>query len=399
VAEKSLGLMGEKRAKALRRFVAWAIPEWQVFIRRANGTHEHFTITRKHQLILVAGISAVGVWAGMASMLLGQQPDELAAKERHLEEMMAATRAAQHRLAASQKVVSEVAREVDTVHANVLALAESNSVLAKDKMAVRAVPPAKTRSRVEPQWNDDGQPGSEDAKAVREQVRRLESSLDRLRGAYGQAVQNTAEVAGSRISEAEKALQRLGLDPEKLIQRLSRDSGRGGPFVPMAISLTDGGLTDLLSRMDRWSGVKAAMGRLPLAEPIRQAYDVNSGFGARNDPINRRTGIHEGVDFGAPYGAQVYSTGEGVVTFAGPWDRYGLTVDVDHGGGVVTRYAHLSRIKAKVGQKVTRSSVLGLLGNTGRSTGAHLHYEVRVADSARDPLKFISVGRDAPKTR
>ncbi len=399
MADNNSGLVGGKRAKALKRFVAWAIPEWQVFIRRANGTHEHFTITRKHQMVLVAGIAAVGIWAGMASMLLGRQPDELSAKERQLEEMMASTRAAQHRLAASQKMVSEIAREVDTVHANVLVLAESNSTLSKDRGMSRAVPTAKSRSRTEPQWSDEGQPGSDDAKAVREQVRRLEASLDRLKGAYGQAVQNTSEVAGGRISEAERALSRLGLDPDKLIQRLTRDSGRGGPFVPLPVSLTDGSLTELLGRMDRWSGVKTAMGRLPLAEPLRQSYELNSGFGTRNDPLNHRTGIHEGIDFGAPYGTPVYSTGEGVVSFAGPWDRYGLTVDIDHGNGVVTRYAHMSRIKVKVGQRVTRSTTVGLLGSSGRSTGAHLHYEVRVGDAPRDPLKFISVGRDAPRIR
>jgi murein DD-endopeptidase MepM/ murein hydrolase activator NlpD len=390
--------LGPKRAKALRQALAWIVPEWQVFIRRPDGASVHFTFTRKRQLALVAGAALVTVWAGVVSMLLAHQPDRLAAKESQLEEMMAATRAAQHRLASSQKMVSEIAREVDGVHANLLVLAESNATLAKERTA-KGASAARVRVGGEPSWNDDDQPGSDEARKMREQVRRLEVSLDRLKVAYSQVVQNTADAAGTRISDAERSLSRLGLDGGKMIDRQQRDSGLGGPFIPVASSFADDGLHDLLSRLDRWSGAKAVMQKMPLAEPLHQAYDINSGFGTRNDPLNNRTGVHEGVDFGAPFGTPVYATGEGVVESAGPWDRYGLTIDIDHGNGVTTRYAHLSRIKVKEGQKVTRNTVIGLLGNSGRSTGAHLHYEVRLSDTPQNPLKFITAGYNVPQAR
>ncbi|TAN58146.1 MAG: M23 family metallopeptidase, partial [Magnetospirillum sp.] len=225
----------------------------------------------------------------------------------------------------------------------------------------------------------------------------LEGSLERLKVAYAQAVQNTNNAASSRIFDAEKMLSRLGIDARLLFDRQQRDGGRGGPFIPLASASGDTGLTGLLDRLDHWSGVKAVMQKMPLGEPLHVDYDVNSGFGTRSDPLNRRTGVHEGVDLGAPFGSPVYSTGEGVVEFAGPWDRYGLTIEINHGGGVSTRYAHLSRIKVKEGQRVTRSTVIGMLGNTGRSTGPHLHYEVRLSDAPKDPLKFIAAGEDAPK--
>lgn len=391
-----------KREKALRRLIDRALPEWQVFQRRPNGATEHFIFTRKRQLAWMAGVSLLAVWACTTTLMLAHRPDELAAKERELEEMMATTRAAQHRLMSSQKVVGDIAREVDTVHANLMGLAESNASLARDRAPSRppAVPAvAKVKLGGEPSWNDDGQPGSDEARGMREQVRRLEASLERLRSTYAHVVQATAEVAGGRIGDAERIVGRLGLDAQSLLQRFQRESGRGGPFVALPAALQDGGLSDLLSRMDHWQETKAVLQRLPLGEPLHQVYETNSGFGARNDPLNNRTGVHEGIDFGAPFGSPIYATGEGVVTLAGPWDRYGLTVDIDHGNGISTRYAHLSRIKVREGQKVTRSTVLGLLGNTGRSTGAHLHYEVRVADTPRDPIKFISAGRDAPKVR
>lgn len=386
-----------KRLKALRRAASWVIPEWQVFVRRPNGTAEHFTFTRKRQLVLLGVMAAITVWAGIVSALLTRQPDEIAAKERQLDEMMAATRAAQYRLASSQKMVADIAREVDMVHSNIVVLAETNAALAKDQPPKKVAAPVKRSKSGEPAWNEDGQPAGDEARAVREQVRRLEGSLERLRVAYSQAVQNTDAAAQSRISDTERLLARLGLDASRLFERRDRDAGRGGPFIPLSTVASDTGLSGLVDRLDRWSGIKAVMQKMPLGEPLHEDYDLNSSFGTRNDPLNRRTGVHEGIDLGAPFGTPVHATGDGVVEFAGPWDRYGLTVDINHGNGVTTRYAHMSRIKVKEGQKVSRSTVVGLLGNTGRSTGPHLHYEVRVADVAKDPLKFIAAGENAPK--
>jgi murein DD-endopeptidase MepM/ murein hydrolase activator NlpD len=397
VTEQRLIPKAGKRLKAWRHAVTWMIPEWQVFIRRPNGRAEHFTFTRKRQLVILAIIAGVTVWAGIVSALLTRKPEEIAAKERQLEEMMAATRAAQYRLASSQKMVADIAREVDMVHSNVVVLAETNAALAKDQPPRKVPPPSRQMRRSASPLGDEDAAGDE-AKALREQVRRLEGSLDRLRGAYAQAVQNTDSAAQSRISHTERLLSRLGLDASRLFERLSREpGGRGGPFIPLSSSVGDTGLSGLVDRLDRWYVVKAVMQKMPLGEPLHEDYDLNSGFGARNDPLNRRTGIHEGIDLGAPFGSPVFATGEGVVESAGPGEGYGLMVEIDHGNGVSTRYAHLSRIKVKEGQRVTRSTVVGLLGNTGRSTGPHLHYEVRVADVAKDPLKFIAAGENAPK--
>ncbi|MBI3447116.1 MAG: peptidoglycan DD-metalloendopeptidase family protein [Magnetospirillum sp.] len=387
-----------KRVKALRRAASWVIPEWRVFIRRPDGTAEHFTFTRKRQLMLLAGMALITVWAGTVSALLTRQPDEIVAKERQLEEMMAATRAAQYRLASSQKMVADIAREVDLVHSNVVVLAESNAALAKDHPTGKAVAaPARRGAGSEPAWNEDGQPASDEARAVREQVRRLEGSLERLKIAYAQAVRNTDAAAQSRISDTERLLSRLGLDASRIFDRQQREGGRGGPFVALTSLSGDTGLSSLVDRLDRWSGVKAVLQKMPLGEPLHDDYDINSGFGSRNDPLNRRTGMHEGVDMGAPFGTPIYATGDGIVEFAGPGDGYGLLVEVNHGNGVTTRYAHMSRLKVKEGQKVSRSTVVGLLGSTGRSTGPHLHYEVRVSDVPKDPLKFIAAGENAPK--
>lgn len=401
VADRHLGPgHGGDGKGRIQRVVAAVLPEWQVFIRRPDGRSDHFTLTRRHQTALLASVAAVSLWAVAATTLLAHQPEALAAKERQLEELMASYHAAQHRLTAAHKMVGDITREIDEVHSNLLVLAESNATLAKDRpgAAEPAEPVSKVHIASDPAYDDHAQPGGPEAKAVREDVHKLEASLDRLKVTYSKVVRYTADVAGQRIAEAQRSLQHLGLDPDRLTAGTSK--GQGGPFVPAPGSAAaDPGLDHLIERMQRWDGMKVAMQKVPLVAPLHAHWELNSPFGARNDPLNQRSGIHEGIDMGATYGTPVYATGSGIVRLAAPYDRYGNTIDIDHGNGLMTRYAHLSKIKVQVGQKVTRSTVIGLLGNSGRSTGAHLHYEVRVADTPRDPLRFISAGRDAPKAR
>ena len=134
----------------------------------------------------------------------------------------------------------------------------------------------------------------------------------------------------------------------------------------------------------------------PLGRPVENMR-LSSTFGRRRDPFNRRLAVHAGIDYAGAYHAPVMATGSGVVTFANRNGRYGNLVQIDHGHGFTTRYAHLAEISVKVGQEVERGSKIGLVGSTGRSTGPHLHYELRVGNQPRDPLKFIEVGKNVFK--
>ncbi len=145
----------------------------------------------------------------------------------------------------------------------------------------------------------------------------------------------------------------------------------------------------------------AGPARLELAEPgaprLRQApltsYHVTSGFGARRDPLNGRNAWHQGVDLAAPTDTRVLSTAPGFVLSAGPHGSYGITVEVDHGAGVTTRYAHLSRALVAPGQALAGGEPLGVIGASGRSTRQHLHFEVRIEDRPIDPMGFLEAGR------
>jgi len=253
----------------------------------------------------------------------------------------------------------------------------------------------------------------EEQEAVHLRVAQLSAALERLRETHGAFMRQSADIAAKRVGDLEKALSRVGVDANQLGESehatqqpaLGPSSfGSGGPFVPMPKSSAPptepsfDPVTLFNSHADRLDSLILAIHALPLAAPLED-YELTSPFGSRDDPFNEQSAFHEGVDLGAPVGSPVFATGDGTVTWAGWRDKYGNLVEIDHGHGLTTRYAHLARTLVRVGDHVVRGRPVGLLGNTGRSTGPHLHYEVRVNDMATDPLKFITAGRDVLKTQ
>jgi murein DD-endopeptidase MepM/ murein hydrolase activator NlpD len=127
---------------------------------------------------------------------------------------------------------------------------------------------------------------------------------------------------------------------------------------------------------------------IPSLRPVDGGF-VSSGFGKRTDPFTKRISRHEGVDFQTRSGAKVYATADGVVTMSKYRRGYGYTVEIDHGNGMITRYAHNAKNLVRVGKRVERGDVIAYVGNSGRSTAPHLHYEVRISGVAQNPLKYI----------
>ena len=132
---------------------------------------------------------------------------------------------------------------------------------------------------------------------------------------------------------------------------------------------------------------------LPISRPMPVEFETTSGFGARSDPFTRATALHTGIDFRAPSGTAIRATAPGKVVESGMQGGYGNMVEIDHGGGLTTRYAHMSSIEVDVGDTVVKGEVVGRVGSTGRSTGAHLHYETRIDGEATDPMRFMRVGQ------
>ncbi|OHV66686.1 hypothetical protein LCM4577_28110 [Mesorhizobium sp. LCM 4577] len=167
----------------------------------------------------------------------------------------------------------------------------------------------------------------------------------------------------------------------------------GGPLVPLDPSMAfDSKVKELDEALDALDQVKKEARKLPLANPA-PGHTVTSPFGVRTDPILGSAALHTGMDFRAPIGMPAKVTAAGTVTRAGWAGGYGRMVEVDHGNGFATRYGHLSEIDVTVGQKLAAGEIIGKTGSSGRSTGPHLHYEVRHDGEAVDPLRFLTVGK------
>ncbi|MCI5145503.1 MAG: M23 family metallopeptidase [Candidatus Electrothrix sp. AR3] len=165
-------------------------------------------------------------------------------------------------------------------------------------------------------------------------------------------------------------------------------ANRGGPF--MAASVDEKYSKQLLSRSDRYI---RTIKKMPLGPPMKKAR-ITSGFGRRSDPFNRRLAFHAGIDFRGKIGDKILATADGVIKKSA-YDKKGLGhyVTVRHGNGYETVFGHMSKRLLKKGDKVRRGQVVGLMGNTGRSTGPHLHYEIRYRGKAVDPKKYLSVAK------
>jgi murein DD-endopeptidase MepM/ murein hydrolase activator NlpD len=195
--------------------------------------------------------------------------------------------------------------------------------------------------------------------------------------------------AQAHTSELERLLASTGLDIDRLLSGLDARSGggQGGPYIAL-----DGPRAAELEK-NRQEALRKLAKMLPLRAPLNH-YEIDSPFGPRIDPINHHASFHPGLDLGAPYKTPVYSTAAGTVVFTGAREGYGRTVEISHGHGIVTLYAHLHRILVARGQKVGAHVEVGELGSTGRSTGPHLHYEVDVDGTPLDPAKFMAVGKN-----
>jgi len=233
-------------------------------------------------------------------------------------------------------------------------------------------------------------PASEEAT----RIGAVASSLDMLARDQVAYVEQVAGAVAERTAKIASILERIGQKPD--IE--SDDEGAvGGPFVPLDEDADPEAFrsnVDLITaQIDQFATLRRAAAALPLTRPMPSA-PITSGFGARMDPFLHRLAMHSGVDFRAPIGSPVRATAAGKVVTAQYAGGYGYMVEIDHGGGVVTRYGHLSRILTKAGAHVEAGAVIGRTGSTGRSTGPHLHYEVRVNGRAIDPMTYIRAGTE-----
>ncbi|MBZ9670996.1 M23 family metallopeptidase [Mesorhizobium sp. B2-1-8] len=219
----------------------------------------------------------------------------------------------------------------------------------------------------------------------------INQSLKSIENEQLSRISTLADNAYKSADAIQQALQAAGLPVDSDFGKNENDVG--GPLIPLNASMIfDSKVKELDEALDTLDQLKKEARRLPLANPA-PGHPVTSPFGVRTDPILGTAALHSGMDFRAPIGMAARVTAPGIVTKAGWNGGYGRMVEVDHGNGFATRYGHLSEIDVTVGEKVDAGATIGKTGSSGRSTGPHLHYEVRHNGEAIDPLRFLTVGK------
>ena len=298
--------------------------------------------------------------------------------------------------------LAALGRNADAERATVAQLRAQLAQARSDQAAIRA-DIARTAQRIEAR-NDQlaaliAPAGPADARLVLASATTpqvdTDSPLGPLVAAEGRQLalaRQAAAAADARYQATRTLIAGLGLDTRRFApqSRIAMggplEDARGGPAGEAAMA-------DLLSSWNRLSQLGEATLSLPSRLPVAN-FTMTSGFGVRYDPFNGRAAMHAGVDFAGAHGEPVMAAAEGVVVRAGWAGGYGNVIDIDHGRGLLTRYGHLSRVQVRVGDRVVAGDQIGKMGSTGRSTGTHLHFEIRVDGEAVNPMPYL---RAAPQ--
>lgn len=230
-----------------------------------------------------------------------------------------------------------------------------------------------------------------------DQVLSLLAQIESLHASQLDIVKRLNIQAASNITQVENLIKTTGVDPNRILEISGLPVGMGGPlietdFVDGSAAKLEIKVAALESKVTKWETLQKITRCIPMMAPV-DYYNLTSGFGKRKDPFTGKKAIHNGIDMGGWPGTSVWATAPGKITFAGNSGRYGKMVEIDHGCGIKTIYGHLKKVLVKKGQQVEHRHNIGILGSTGRSTGPHVHFEIRVEGQPVDPMKFIEAGR------
>jgi murein DD-endopeptidase MepM/ murein hydrolase activator NlpD len=384
---------------SLRRFARLALwleelfPERHIYLR-SGGEMRGYVLTSQRQVMIAAAVAATGLWLGVTTattfvtVFTPSKSDQEVAKTEARYERWIADRDARLSSAVAQLNTNggsfqDLAANVEKRHA---ALTLLLSDLRGAPGAAQALLPALATA---------GQAQASPA----QRIAAVQQDQDRL-------IDAADTFAKNRADRLKLAFRLAGLDPAAY----STDAnGLGGPLIegkdPRALAAVLDVDEDFAVRLQHavadlsdMQDLASSEGSLPLAAPTVGTRE-SSGFGVRVDPFTGQPAFHPGQDFAGAYGTPIYVTAPGIVSFTGQRTGYGNTIEVDHGHGFKTRYAHLSAISVGVGQQVAVGQRIGAMGSTGRSTGDHLHYEVWVDGKPQTPLRFLKAGADVQQTQ
>ncbi|HKX87571.1 MAG TPA: M23 family metallopeptidase [Sphingopyxis sp.] len=373
--------------RQLRQRASALFQDHEIFVR----THGHVRFVRvsavwQKRVALIAGVVLLA-WAGATLAVLVNQllsADERAA----VAAKQAEASAAEARIAKYRDNVAETAADLEDrqeqleewskVHFGVEPAAVTPEAHTEGAAPAAEQAPLKTSAMIDPNLPPEAQ------------------VLARLEARQEDFANRLLTAVNERAAKAEGAVAKLGMNPAALIRNAA--AGRGGPFIPYR-----GGKGRASSLGKSFAALESALFRMEVLErtlvaiPSGQPANVlmlSSSFGYRSDPFTGAGAMHAGLDFPGPMGTPILAAAPGRVVYVGQKSGYGNVVEIDHGQGILTRYAHLSGFTSKVGAQVAAGEQIAKMGSTGRSTGSHLHFEVRLNGVAVNPRRFLEAKAD-----
>ncbi len=373
-------LQTQKSVGYWARVRSW-FPEREFFMR-SQGQVRFLTITTRMQMAVAGTVSVLllGYGTSMGAMAISQWQASNERAELLTREAQVAQ--AEHRLDDYrddiEATTADLAKRQDL-------LDSIYSMLPEDLLAASA---------------DEADTVSDSSEEAEELIGLIEDAipeaagLARIEARQLAFVEALTRYADRRADRTEQAIRQLGLDPRMVM--VADNEAMGGPLELLA-SDADGSLDPRFERMvlslSRMSSLERGLAEIPQVMPA-DMRNISSGFGYRRDPFTGRAAMHKGLDFRGRTGAPILAAADGRVSFVGTKSGYGRVVEISHGNGMMTRYAHMSRQTARVGQEVTAGDQIGKIGSTGRSTGPHLHFEVHVNGRAVNPRPFLETAPD-----
>lgn len=434
--------MSRKKAGQSKRVISRWFKERQIY-HRSDGVVHFISMSARTQVALAAVIGAALLWVAYASVNVVFKEQIIVAKER---DRRVIETVFNKRLAQSQRAYDDVSslnvimqQEFDSTMAEISARHQTLKSMVERKASADADLDSLAKGLSEA-GSPNGQkpangnrvmidvspaeptPRQSRVSLLRRQAEReamvdgaqvpLNSpaapALQQMRSASAELyveqvllLASLEERASKQVEELKLILATTGVGADNFVQppKISNMMlAQGGPFID-ASNLSNSSSTFFRHAnrsgliVDELREMQDAVNSIPLSSPLIVSRKFTSGFGIRRDPINGRAASHHGIDFSAAWASPVTATASGTVKFAGVRQGFGRVVEIDHGNGFMTRYAHLNRITVQQGQRVKLHQKVGELGNSGRSTGPHVHYEVFFRGQPRNPLRFIEAGR------
>ncbi len=349
------------------------------FFMRANGQVRFLKISAVLQR-RVAGFAVfiVGTWL-MITLGMAINQFSISFERMALSEQQAKVQSAEERVANYRESIDDVTKDLERRQAMLESLNEQ--YLDSDPVAASEITTSQT----------------EEDKTVKKISALIPEAagLAQIEARQIRFAEKLTKVAVARTQKAEAAIRQFGLNPEVLASQTT--SGQGGPFIPFfgksKKQIGDPRFMRLASSLNKMDAMERALAGIPSSMPAAIML-MSSGFGYRHDPFTGAGAMHSGLDFKGPAGTSILAAADGKVTFAGNQGGYGNCIEITHANGLVTRYAHLSGFNVSLGQAVKRGIQIARMGSTGRSTGSHLHFEVRLNGQAINPNKFLEAHPD-----